>query len=58
MPTLQWLWSRSITDVQLNRKIMQSTTNQLTKTTEMDVPKTGLPVTIITGFLGSGNDTA
>ncbi|OCR01700.1 cobalamin biosynthesis protein CobW [Oscillatoriales cyanobacterium USR001] len=34
---------------------MQSTTNQLT--TEMDVPKIGLPVTIITGFLGSGKTT-
>jgi G3E family GTPase len=47
----------SITDVQLNSKIMQSTTNQMTTTTEMDVPKTGLPVTIITGFLGSGKTT-
>ena len=36
---------------------MKSTTNQMTKTTEMDAPKTGLPVTIITGFLGSGKTT-
>jgi G3E family GTPase len=36
---------------------MQSTTDQTTKITEMDVPKTGLPVTIITGFLGSGKTT-
>ena len=57
MPTIQWLWSWSITDVQLNSKIMQSTTNQVTTTTEMDAPKTGLPVTIITGFLGSGKTT-
>jgi G3E family GTPase len=36
---------------------MQSTTDQTTKITEMDVQKTGLPVTIITGFLGSGKTT-
>jgi G3E family GTPase len=35
----------------------KSTTDQMTQTTEMDAPKTGLPVTIITGFLGSGKTT-
>ncbi|HLO50827.1 MAG TPA: GTP-binding protein [Kamptonema sp.] len=36
---------------------MQSTTNQLESTSAMDAPKSGLPVTIITGFLGSGKTT-
>ncbi|MGB3508072.1 MAG: GTP-binding protein [Microcoleaceae cyanobacterium] len=35
---------------------MQSTTTQL-DTSNMDMPKYGLPVTIITGFLGSGKTT-
>jgi G3E family GTPase len=36
---------------------MQSTTNQSETAQAMDVPKHGLPVTIITGFLGSGKTT-
>jgi len=36
---------------------MQSTTNQLETSSAMDAPKSGLPVTIITGFLGSGKTT-
>ncbi|NES69718.1 MAG: GTP-binding protein, partial [Okeania sp. SIO2D1] len=35
---------------------MQSTTTQL-DTSNMDMPKYGLPVTVITGFLGSGKTT-
>ncbi|NES79119.1 MULTISPECIES: GTP-binding protein [unclassified Okeania] len=35
---------------------MQSTTTQ-SNTSNMDLPKSGLPVTIITGFLGSGKTT-
>ena len=35
---------------------MQSTTTQL-DTSNIDMPKYGLPVTIITGFLGSGKTT-
>ncbi|GGA49936.1 GTP-binding protein [Okeania sp. KiyG1] len=35
---------------------MQSTTTQ-SNTSNMDMPKSGLPVTIITGFLGSGKTT-
>jgi G3E family GTPase len=36
---------------------MQSTTTQSETNPAMDVPKHGLPVTIITGFLGSGKTT-
>ncbi|MDY7005908.1 MAG: GTP-binding protein [Cyanobacteriota bacterium] len=35
---------------------MQSTTTKL-DTSNMDMPKSGLPVTVITGFLGSGKTT-
>ena len=35
---------------------MQSTTTQ-SNTSNMDMPKSGLPVTVITGFLGSGKTT-
>jgi G3E family GTPase len=43
--------------VLLTEKIMQSTSIKNELATEMEAPKTGLPVTIITGFLGSGKTT-